>query len=309
MAVLGSSPRGGSKFSLNNKLSKKAFFLYTILIMDKGEVKGHLHPMSSAIMEISDIFAEIGFSVALGPELETEFYNFDALNIPANHPSREMQDTFWLKQPKGGIGNLESGIWNEEQETKSQIQNSKLQTNSKSQFQNGESTEVKSDRKVLRTHTSPVQIRYMETHKPPIRIIAPGKVFRNEATDATHEVQFYHLEGLYVDKQVSVANLTGVLLHFFHKYLGEDVEMRFRPSFFPFVEPGIEVDVKFKGRWLEVLGAGLVHPKVLKSAGLDPKEWQGFAFGGGIDRLIMAKYGVEDVRLFYNGDLRLINQF
>lgn len=277
--------------------------------MDKGEVKGHLHPMSSAIMEISDIFAEIGFSVALGPELETEFYNFDALNIPANHPSREMQDTFWLKQPKGGIGNLESGIWNEEQETKSQIQNSKLQTNSKSQFQNGESTEVKSDRKVLRTHTSPVQIRYMETHKPPIRIIAPGKVFRNEATDATHEVQFYHLEGLYVDKQVSVANLTGVLLHFFHKYLGEDVEMRFRPSFFPFVEPGIEVDVKFKGRWLEVLGAGLVHPKVLKSAGLDPKEWQGFAFGGGIDRLIMAKYGVEDVRLFYNGDLRLINQF
>ncbi len=254
--------------------------------------KGHLHPMSSAIMEISKIFAEIGFSVALGPELETEFYNFDALNIPANHPARAMQDTFWIKDPKNGIKNHESRIMNGE--------NAEVES---------EKSKVKSERKVLRTHTSPVQIHYMETHKPPIRIIAPGKVFRNEATDATHEVQFYHFEGLYIDKEVSIAHLKGVLSFFFDKYLGKDAEVRFRPSFFPFVEPGIEVDVKYKGRWLEVLGAGLVHPNVLNSAGLNPKEWQGFAFGGGIDRLIMTKYGVEDVRLFYNGDLRLINQF
>jgi phenylalanyl-tRNA synthetase alpha chain len=229
---------------------------------------GHLHPITSTIREIRTIFAELGFEIALGPELETEFYNFDALNVPADHPARDMQDTFWLKQDK-------------------------------------DSTE----RKVLRTQTSAVQIRYMEKNKPPFRIIVPGKVFRNEATDATHEAQFYQIEGLYVDKEVSLAQLKGVLTHFFKKFFGDDVIIRFRPSFFPFTEPSVEVDMKWKDRWLEMGGAGLVHPNVFKSVGIDSKEWQGFAFGFGIDRIVMLKYGIDDVRLLYQGDLRLINQF
>ncbi len=234
---------------------------------DSSIPAGHLHPLTSTITAIHSIFREMGFNIARGPEIETEFYNFDALNIPKDHPARDMQDTFWLKQGKVD------------------------------------------ERRVLRTHTSPVQIRYMETHTPPLRIIVPGKVFRNEATDATHEAQFYQIEGLYVDKDVSLAQLKGTLLTFFKKLLGEDVEIRFRPSYFPFVEPGVEVDIKFKGKWLEVMGAGIVHPKVLAAAGLDPKEWRGFAFGGGIERLAMIKHNIPDVRLFYNGDLRFVNQF
>ena len=230
--------------------------------MDKQ--KGHLHPITQAISRIYEIFREIGFDVALGPELETEFYNFDALNIPADHPARDMQDTFWIK----------SG-----------------------------------EKKVLRTHTSPVQVRYMENHKPPFRIIVPGKVFRNEATDATHEAQFYQIEGLYVNKSVSLAELKGTLLYFYQKFFGPDVKLRFRPSFFSFVEPGVEVDIFFNGKWLEVVGAGLVHPNVLKASGLDPKKWQGFAFGSSIERLIMIKNNIQDIRLLYQGDLRLINQF
>lgn len=236
--------------------------------------KGHIHPISKAIFEISQIFSEMGFRVAEGPELEMEFYNFDALNVPKDHPARDMQDTFWIKSLKSEIDNQE-----------------------------------KSNRSVLRTHTSGVQVREMEKGELPIRIIVPGKVFRNEATDATHEVQFYQLEGLMVDREVSMANLKAVLLNFFEKYLGKDIELRFRPSFFPFTEPSVEVDVKFKGRWLEMMGAGLVHPKVLKNSGVDPVKWQGFAFGGGLDRLVMVKYGIDDVRYLYNGDLRLINQF
>ena len=149
----------------------------------------------------------------------------------------------------------------------------------------------------------------MENNKPPLAIAVPGKVFRNEATDASHEAQFFQIEGLYVDKEVSMANLKGVLLHLFKKYFGDDVEIRFRPSFFPFVEPGVEVDMKWKGKWLEMMGAGLVHPNVLKSAGVDPKIWQGFAFGGGIDRFVAVKYGLDDIRHLYTGDLRLIDQF
>ena len=231
----------------------------------KSESKnGHLHPITLAIREIRTIFAELGFEVALGPEVETEFYNFDALNIPKDHPARDMQDTFWIKSK---------------------------------------------ERKVLRTHTSPVQVRYMESHKPPFRIIVPGKVFRNEATDMTHEAQFYQVEGLLVDKQTSLAELKGALEYFFKKFFGEDVQLRFRPSFFPFTEPSVEVDIFYKGKWLEVMGAGLVNPVVLKAGGLDEKKWQGFAFGGGIDRLVMIKYGIDDVRFLYQGDLRLINQF
>ena len=233
--------------------------------MDKEQTTGHLHPISSAILQIREIFDELGFEVTEGPELEDEWHNFDALNVPKDHPSRDMQDTFWVK---GG--------------------------------------------KLLRTHTSPVQIRYMEQKikegvKPPYRIIAPGKVFRNEATDATHEAQFFQCEGLFVDKEVSLAQLKWTLLYFFKKYLGEDAKIRLRPSFFPFTEPSVEVDVKFGDKWLEMAGAGLVHPNVFKSIGLE--GYTGFAFGTTIDRFIMVKYGVPDIRQFYSGDLRLVNQF
>ncbi len=242
--------------------------------------KGHLHPLTHAIRETHRIFSAMGFEIARGPELETEFYNFDALNIPADHPARDMQDTFWIQQTS-------------EQKEK-----------------NKNNVSGKSLKPVLRTHTSPVQIRYMESHKPPYRIIVPGKVFRNEATDATHEAQFHQIEALCVDTTVSLAHLKGVLIKFFKEYFNDDnVEIRFRPSFFPFTEPSVEVDMRWKDRWLEMGGAGLVHPNVLKSGGVDDAMWQGFAFGFGIDRLVMLKYGINDVRMLYQGDLRLINQF
>lgn len=236
--------------------------------------KGHQHPLTQMIAEINQIFAELGFSFAEGPEAETEYYNFDQLNVPKDHPSRDMQDTFWFK-----------------------------------------SKDV-SEPKVLRTHTSPVQARYMENKKPPVRIIVPGKVFRNEATDATHEAQFYQLEGLYVDRGVHLGHLKGTLEHFFSKFFDGKTEVRFRPSFFPFVEPGVEVDMKLlegdsklAGKWIEVMGAGMVHPNVLEGCNINPKEYSGFAFGMGIDRLGVMKYGVEDVRDYYSGDLRFVNQF
>lgn len=245
-------------------------FCYTVPMntSETGQPKGHLHPISQVINEINRIFSEMGFEVAEGPEIETEFYNFDALGTAKNHPSRDMQDTFWLKAAGA----------------------------------NGE--------KLLpRTHTSGVQVRFSETHKPPFRIIAPGKVFRNEATDATHEADFYQVEGMVVAEKVSMADLKGTLQRFAREFFGADTEIRFRPSYFPFVEPGIEVDVKFKGKWLEVLGAGLTHPNVLKAGGLDPEVWQGFAFGMGLDRLVMLKYGITDIRNLYSGDLRFVNQF
>lgn len=237
-------------------------------VQDDGG-KGHLHLITQATQELCAILREIGFSTVEGPEIETDHYNFEALNFPPDHPARDMQDTFWMKPTE-----------------------SKL---------------------LLRTHTSTVQIRYMETHPPaegrPVAIAVPGKVFRNEATDATHEAQFFQIEGLYIDKNVSMAHLKGVLMHLFKKYFGDDVEIRFRPSFFPFVEPGVEVDIKYKDKWLEMMGAGLVHPNVLRSAGVDPKVWQGFAFGGGIDRFVAIKHSLDDIRHLYTGDLRLINQF
>ena len=235
---------------------------------------GHLHPLSQIIRAAVDIFSDLGFAVASGPEVETDYYNFDALNVPKDHPARDMQDTFWLK-----AGN------------------------------------------VLRTHTSPVQVRYMEAHKPPLRIVVPGRVFRHEATDATHEAQFYQLEGLMVDRGVSMAHLKGVLGEFFKKLFGLDVQIRLRPSYFPFVEPGAEIDMscfKCSGQgcgvckqtgWIEIMGAGMVHPNVLTGVGIDPNEWSGFAFGVGVDRLAMLKYGIDDVRLFYSGDVRFVNQF
>ncbi len=235
---------------------------------------GHRHPITQMIAQINDIFAVLGFVFAEGPEAETEYYNFDRLNVPKDHPARDMQDTFWLKE-----------------------------------------VDVP-EPTVLRTHTSPVQARYMDSHQAPVRIIVPGKTFRNEATDATHEAQFYQLEGLCVDKGVHLGHLKGALEYFFSKFFSSQTEIRFRPSFFPFTEPSVEVDMmiaegaeKLNGEWLEVMGAGMVHPKVLKAAGVDPEIYSGFAFGMGVDRLGVIKYGVEDVRDYYNGDLRFINQF
>ncbi len=248
---------------------------------------GHLHPITQIVRMIYPVFQELGFEIADGPELEDEFHNFDALNVPKDHPARDMQDTFWVKDPKSEIRSAKSEALN-----KSEIQNSN-----------------KAKRMVLRTHTSSVQVRFMENNKPPIRIVVPGKVYRNEATDAVHEAQFYQMEALYVDKNVTLAHLKGVLEAMFKRVFGDDVEIRFRPSFFPFTEPSVEVDMRWKGKWLEMGGAGLVHPNVFKSVGIDPDEWKGFAFGFGLDRIAMLKFGIDDVRFLYTGDLRLINQF
>jgi phenylalanyl-tRNA synthetase alpha chain len=249
--------------------------------MENTKKQGTLHPMTLVINDLVKTFESLGFSVATGPELEEEWYNFDALNVAKDHPARDMQDTFWIQ------GSEKSD------------------------------EEEKSTRKVLRTHTSPVQVRYMEAKiksgiLPPYAIVVPGKVFRNEATDATHEAQFHQIEGLFVGPGVSVAHMKGVLTEFFKRFLGEDAEVRLRPSFFPFVEPGFEVDVKrSNGKWLEALGAGMVHPHVFASAGFTEEMremYTGFAFGMGLDRLVMLKYGITDVRYLYQSDLRL-NQF
>lgn len=235
---------------------------------------GHLHPLTYVRRRVNGIFQSMGFSVAEGPEMETEWYNFDALNIPKNHPARDLWDTFYL----------ENGL-------------------------------------LLRTHTSPVQVRYMEKNQPPLRIIVPGVVYRHEATDASHESNFYQLEGLMVDKAVSVANFKAIIGEFFQRFFDKPVKIRLIPSYFPFVEPGFQVDMTClncggKGcpscshsGWLEMMGAGMVHPNVLKSAGLVAKNWQGFAFGMGLDRLMMMKYKVNDIRLSYAGDLRFLEQF
>lgn len=239
---------------------------------------GHLHPLTKIQNEIEEIFSSMGFEIAEGPEIETEFYNFDSLNIPANHPARDMWDTIWLSP-----------------ENKKSL--------------------------LLRTHTSPVQVRYMEAHQPPIRIIAPGKAFRYEAIDASHEIQFYQLEGLMVDKNISFANFKAVVTTFLKKLFNKNVSVRFRYDYFPFVEPGVEVSVscpRCQGKgcplcknsgWLEIAGAGMVHPKVFEAVGYNPKDVQGFAFGFGIDRVAMVKYNIPDIRLFNSGDLRFIKQF
>lgn len=229
---------------------------------------GREHPLSIIINQAVKIFIDLGFEVATGPELEDIWHNFDALNVPKDHPAREMQDTFYIK---------------------------------------GE------EKKVLRTHTSSVQIRFMENlikagGKPPFAIVVPGKCFRNEATDATHEMQFYQIEGLMIGEDINMSHLKGILSHFYKKIFGDDIDLRFRPSFFPFTEPSIEFDLKFNGKWLEMGGAGMVHPNVLKNCGIDPNKYQGFAFGPGLERLMVIKYGMPDIRPAYQGDLRF-NQF
>ncbi|MEO5646663.1 MAG: phenylalanine--tRNA ligase subunit alpha [Candidatus Paceibacterota bacterium] len=224
---------------------------------------GTLHPITLALEEIYAIFAKQGFSIATGPELEDEWHNFDALNVPKDHPARDMQDTFFIKGKPGFV---------------------------------------------MRTHTSPVQIRFMKENTPPFAIVAPGKVFRNESTDATHEMQFHQIEGLVVGENITVEHLKGTLLSFFKEFFGEETEIRLRPSFFPFVEPGFEVDARVGDRWLEIGGAGMVHPHVFEAVGYDPKQVTGFAFGVGVDRLANVTFGISDVRLGYQGDLR-INQW
>lgn len=247
---------------------------------------GHIHPLSKIEEEIRQIFLSMNFSAVEGPEVEDEYHNFDALNIPPDHPARDMWDTFWLKEVKR---DMRQG-------------NGKQKNMSHSVY-----------RSLLRTHTSPMQIRYMENHNPPFQIIVPGRVFRYEATDASHEINFYQIEGLMVGKDVSLANFKFVIEEFFKKFFGESagrrIEFRYRPSYFPFVEPGVEVDIKFKNKWLEIMGAGMVNRKVFEAVKYNPYEWQGFAFGMSLERLTMIKYNIPDIRLFYSGDLRFIQQF
>ncbi|PIR57954.1 MAG: phenylalanine--tRNA ligase subunit alpha, partial [Parcubacteria group bacterium CG10_big_fil_rev_8_21_14_0_10_38_31] len=249
--------------------------------------RGHLHPLTQIIDNITEIFSGMGFEVAEGLQIEDEWHNFDALNVPKDHPARDMQDTFWIKDK-------ENNLCLSEKKSK------------------------KGEKLLLRTHTSPVQIRHMENNNPPMRIIAPGRVFRYEATDMTHEAQFYQVEGLMVDKNLNLSNLKAVMEVFFQRfYKSKDIEVRLRPSYFPFVEPGVEVDIRRgkglpagrQGKWLEVVGAGMVHPSVLEGVGLDPRKYKGFAFGMGLDRLAMLKYKIDDVRLLYSGDLKFIKQF
>ncbi|HWA31963.1 MAG TPA: phenylalanine--tRNA ligase subunit alpha [Candidatus Paceibacterota bacterium] len=255
--------------------------------------KGTRHPLSLLAEEAYRLFAELGFEVALGPELESEWYNFDALNVAKDHPARDMQDTFFIKDASAGAFPEVLGF---PRHTPGPDHPEK---HAASAF-------------VLRTHTTNVTARAIEKANKegriPCAFISIGKVFRNEATDATHEMQFFQIDGTMVGENISIADLKGVLTNFYKKMLGDDVEMEFRPSFFPFVEPGLEVWLKWKNRWLEVMGSGMLHPNVLKNLGLDPEKVQGFAFGGGLDRIAMVKWGIPDVRLFYQGDLRL-NQF
>lgn len=252
---------------------------------------GHLSPLTIISRELADIFQELGFEIAEGPEAETETNNFDLLNIPADHPARDEWDTFWLKHKENPVST--SASW---------------------RMVDGGNT-------LLRTHTSPVQIRYMLSHQPPIRMIAPGRTFRYEAEDATHAAVFSQIEGLMVGEGISVAHMKSVILHFVHRILGDEHDIRLRPSFFPFTEPSFEVDISCglckgvgcrgcsnKG-WLELMGAGMVSPQVLRNVNIDPNKYSGFAFGTGIERLAMLKYGISDIRLFLSGDPKFVKQF
>ena len=229
-------------------------------------LQGHLHPLTLIMRKIEEIFLSMGFKIVQGPDIETEYYNFDALNIPKDHPARDAWDTFWLK--------------------------------------------TKPEKLLLRTHTSPMQIRYMEKNNPPFRIVVPGRCFRYEATDASHSHTFYQLEGLMVDRNINVANFKAIIEEFLRKLFGQDVEMRMVPSYYPFVEPGFDIFMKYpSGKWMEIMGAGMVHPNVFKAVGYVPTNWQGFAFGIGIDRIAMLKYKINDIRLLYSGDLKFLSQF
>jgi len=245
---------------LEAKLREEAL---DVTLPGRGMGFGGLHPVSRTLERVESLFHSLGFEVADGPEIETDYYNFTALNQPENHPARSMHDTFYLT---GG-------------------------------------------KHLLRTHTSPIQVRYMKTHKPPIRIIAPGRVYRVDS-DATHSPMFHQVEGLWIDEQITFANLKGVVTEFFRRFFErEDLQVRFRPSFFPFTEPSAEIDMSFGEGWLEIGGCGMVHPSVLANVDIDSQQFQGFAFGMGLDRLTMLRYGVNDLRLFFANDLRFLKQF
>ena len=234
-----------------------------VTLPGRGLSVGGLHPVTRTMERVEQIFRAQGFEVADGPEIETDFYNFTALNQPENHPARSMHDTFYLEDGKH----------------------------------------------LLRTHTSPIQVRYMESHKPPIRIIAPGRVYRVDS-DATHSPMFHQVEGLWIDERATFADLKGLVTQFFRLFFErDDLLVRFRPSFFPFTEPSAEIDMSFGKGWLEIGGCGMVHPQVLKNVGIDAQQFQGFAFGMGLDRLTMLRYGVNDLRLFFENDVRFLRQF
>ncbi|OGA21703.1 MAG: phenylalanine--tRNA ligase subunit alpha [Betaproteobacteria bacterium RIFCSPLOWO2_02_FULL_67_19] len=244
-----------------------------VTLPGRGRGRGGVHPISRTWARIERLFGSIGFDVADGPELETDWYNFTALNNPENHPARSMQDTFYVDlKDRGGLP------------------------------------------LVLRTHTSPMQVRYARMHRPPLKVIAPGRTYRVDS-DATHSPMFHQVEGLWIDEDVSFADLKGVFADFMRRFFeSDDIEVRFRPSYFPFTEPSAEIDMKFdagplKGRWLEISGAGQVHPEVVRNFGLDPERYIGFAFGAGLERLTMLRYGIDDLRLFFDGDLRFLRQF
>jgi len=234
-----------------------------VTLPGRGPGTGGQHPVTRTMDRVEALFRSMGFEVADGPEIETDYYNFTALNQPENHPARSMHDTFYLA---GG-------------------------------------------EHLLRTHTSPIQIRYLETHRPPLKIIAPGRVYRVDY-DATHSPMFHQVEGLWLDEQITFADLKGVLIEFVRRFFErDDVQVRFRPSFFPFTEPSAEIDMSFGSSWLEIGGAGMVHPNVLRNVGIDSEKYQGFAFGLGPDRLTMLRYGVNDLRAFFENDLRFLKQF
>ena len=253
-----------------------------VTLPGRGSVVGALHPTTQIVREICDIFVSLGFSVIEGPEIEFDKYNFEMLNIPKGHPARDMWSTMWIENPN------------------------QTDTNST----------------LLRTHTSPMQARFMETNSPPIRIVVPGKCYRYEATDATHEWHFYQIEGLVVDKGINFSNLKGTLYEFAKRVFGNDRKVRFRCDYFPFVEPGVDMSISnfkdsegnrpIKGRdedWIEILGAGMVHPEVLRGVGYDPDIYTGFAFGMGPERISMLRDGIDDIRHFYSNDLRFLSQF
>ncbi len=248
-------------------------FVIDVTLPGRRPLRGHLHPLTQTLLGVCRIFKNMGFQVAKGPDVELDYYNFEALNIPKDHPARDMQDTFYI-----------------------------------------------SDNVVLRTHTSPIQIRVMERRRPPVAIIAPGKVYRRDS-DVSHTPMFHQVEGLLVDRDVSFSDLKGTLISFVHQMFGPDTGVRFRPSFFPFTEPSAEVDIRCvicdgKGcrtcsqtGWLEILGAGMVDPEVFGFVDYDPEEFSGFAFGMGIERIAMLKFGIDDIQLFYKNDMRFLRQF
>ena len=256
--------------ALNDRLAAEAI---DVSLPGRGHGVGAIHPVIRTWRRVEEIFRSIGFDVADGPEIETDWMNFTALNNPENHPARSMQDTFYLQEKD------EHGL-----------------------------------PLLLRTHTSPMQVRYAKTHKPPIKVIAPGRTYRVDS-DATHSPMFHQVEGLWIAEDVSFADLKGVYTNFLQQFFEtDDLQVRFRPSFFPFTEPSAEIDMRFdsgplKGRWLEISGSGQVHPKVILNFGLDPEKYIGFAFGSGLERMTMLRYGIGDLRLFFENDLRFLKQF